>query len=281
MKNYINITILIIFFGILGCKEAKKEKQDFVLSEFKSQVEKEGLKIDSVDATGLIYITKGDLVIKVSLDNVRRNYERDGDTSHISNLVQLLTTNPTEISDNWKEVQDAIYISLFPNDYDFKDFIHTKVTNECSKVYIYSREDKFIWITKDNLKKWGITEKELDIQATTNADKLLKDAKIIFDTIENHKLGRIEVEHETLKAALLFAPTLREKISKDCGFPFYAVIPVRDFCYIFSENDFQFFSEKLGKTVIDEYKKSGYPITTEILKFTEKGVQVVGKYPIE
>ena len=74
---------------------------------------------------------------------------------------------------------------------------------------------------------------------------------------------------------------MKNKIESDFGFPFYAVIPVRDFCYIFSENDFAFFSERIGKVVVDEYKQSGYPITTEILKFTDEGVETVGQYPVE
>ena len=131
------------------------------------------------------------------------------------------------------------------------------------------------------MKKWNITETELDNQANNNDDKLLKITPITFDTIENRKLGLIEVEHTTLKGALLFAPTMKEKIKSDFGFPFYAVIPVRDFCYIFSEKDFEFFSGRIGQVVVDEYKQSGYPITTEILKFTDKGVEAVGKYPVE
>lgn len=86
--------------------------------------------------------------------------------------------------------------------------------------------------------------------------------------------------HETLKGALLFAPKIKEKVKQDFGFPFYAVIPVRDFCYIFSEKDFDFFSKRIGSIVIEEYKNSGYPVTTELLKFTENGVETIGKYPI-
>ncbi len=73
---------------------------------------------------------------------------------------------------------------------------------------------------------------------------------------------------------------MKEKVKQDFGFPFYAVIPVRDFCYIFSGKDFDFFSGRIGKVVVDEYKQSGYQITTEILKFTDKGVEAVGQYPV-
>lgn len=268
-----------MLFGLFGCKDNKKK--DFVFDEFKSQIESNGMKIDSVDEDGFIYISQDELTLKISLDNVRRNYERDKDETHISDLVQTLVSYSIKVPENWEDAKDDIYISLFPNDFDFQDFIHKQITDEFSKVYVHSGQDKFSWITKTDIEKWAITETELDNQANNNADKLLKQTTISFDTIENRKLGLIEVEHTTLKGALLFAPTMKEKVKADFGFPFYAVIPVRDFCYIFSEKDFDFFSERIGKVVVDEYKQSGYPITTEILKFTDKGVEAVGKYPIE
>ncbi|TDL99656.1 MAG: hypothetical protein C4K58_07120 [Flavobacteriaceae bacterium] len=279
MRYCINIIILTIMFGQFGCKDEKKN--DFVFDEFKSQIERNGMKIDSVDETGLIYISQGEQTLKISLDNVRRNYERDKDESHISDLVQTLVSYSTEIPQNWEDAKNDIYISLFPNDNDFQEFLHTKITDEFSKVYVHSGQDKLTWITKDDLKKWNISETEIVSQANNNADKLLKTTPITFETIENRKLGLIEVERSTLKGALLFAPNMKEKIKSDFGFPFYAVIPVRDFCYIFSEKDFEFFSSRIGNVVVEEYKQSGYPISTEILKFTDNGVEAVGKYPVD
>jgi hypothetical protein len=278
MRRLKNIILLTMLFDLFSCK-IKKDK-DFVFDEFKSQIEKQGMKIDSVDETGLIYISKSEWTLKISLENVRRDYERDKDKSHISDFVQTLVSYSIEIPSNWNDAKDSIYISLFPNDYDFKDFLNHKITDEFSKIYVHSGQNKFSWISKDDLEKWKITEPELDKQANLNADKLLLKTEITFDTIENRKLGLINADHPTLKGALLFAPTMKEKVRKDFGFPFYAVIPVRDFCYIFSEKDFDFFSKQIGNVVVDEYKKSGYPITTEILKFTDKGVEAVGKYPV-
>ena len=278
MKTSINILMMSIIFGLFGCKDNKKK--DFVFDEFKSQIKSKGMKIDSVDETGLVYISKGEMSLEISLENVRRNYERDKDESHISDLVQTIVSNSIETPANWEDIKEEVFISLFPNDHDFQDILHVKITDECSKVYVYVEEDQLTWIGKDDLRKWNITEVELDFQANSNADNLLKATPITFEIIENRKLGIIASDNTTLKAALLFAPTMKEKIMSDIGFPFYAVIPVRDFCYIFSENDFRFFSTRIGEVVTDEYKKSGYPITTEILKFTDKGVEAVGKYPI-
>lgn len=268
-----------MLIGQFGCKD--KQNKDFVLEEFKAQIENQGMKIDSIDETELIYISKGELTLEVSLDNVRRNYERDKDKTHISDLVQTLINYSIEVPSKWKDAKNDIYISFFQSDYEFKDLIHHKVTDEFSKIYIHSGQGKFSWISKEDLKKWKISESELVEQANQNADSLLAKTNITFDTIENRELGLIEVEHVSLKGALLFAPTMKDKIKKDIGFPFFAVLPVRDFCYMFSEKDFDFFSQRIGKIVVDEYKKSGYPITTEILKFTDKGVEAVGKYPVE
>jgi hypothetical protein len=265
-------------FGLFSRKDDKK---DFVFEKFKYKIESEGMKIDSIDEDGLILISQGEINLRISLDNVRKNYERDKDEIHISDLVQTLVSYSVETPDTWTEVKDDIYISFFPNDYDFKEFLHSKVTDDFSKVYVYSGQNKLTWITNDDLLKWQITKEDIENQSNLNADKLLESTPISFNVIEEHNLGSIEVKHVSLKGALLFAPAMKDKVGKDIGFPFYAVLPVRDFCYIFSESDFDFFAARIGKVVVDEYLQSGYPITTEILKFTAKGVEAVGRYPVD
>lgn len=277
MKHRNYIIILTILSGLFGCKNPKK---DFVFDEFKTQIEKEGMKIDSVDETELIYISKGEITLQVSLDNVRRNYERDKDTTHISDLVKTLADYSIDIPENWKDAKENIFISLYPNDFDFKDFINAKVTDKTNKVYLHSESDRFTWISAADLEKWNISESDLENQALKNADRILEESQIKFDTIENRKLGMLESEYTNLKSALLLAPSMKEKVKANFSYPFYAVIPVRDFCYIFSEKDFEFFSQRIGPVVIDEFKQSGYAITTELLKFTDDGIKTVGIYEV-
>jgi hypothetical protein len=52
------------------------QKEDVVFNKFKSQLQKNGLSIESVDTDGFIYVNIGETDLKVSLENVRRNYER-------------------------------------------------------------------------------------------------------------------------------------------------------------------------------------------------------------
>jgi hypothetical protein len=270
--------LMILLLGWFSCKD--DTKKDHVFEEFKSQIENKGMKIDSVDATGLIFIKKGDLTLKISLGNLRKDYERDKDKTYITDFVKTITSYTVETPSTWAEVRDHIYISLFPNDSISTEFIHKKITDEIGKVYVYNEEDKLTWITKDDLRKWTITEAVLENQANINANKLLDEAEIAFDLIDGKKLGRIESKSPSLKGALLFAPEMKNKVRDNFGSPFYAVIPVRDFCYIFSEKDYDFFSNRIGKVVVEEFKDSGYPVSTELLKFTDLGVEAIGGYPV-
>lgn len=259
-----------------------EDKKDFVFEEFKSQIEKAGMKIDFVDETGLIHIPVGELSLKISLDNVRRNYERDNDIDHISDLVKVVASYSTGLPE-WEEAKNDIYISLFPknDDTDNKSFLFKEITDEFGKVYVHAGDSKLSWISENDLKKWNITEEELEGLANQNADRLLKDTIIEIETVDGHQLGLIETKHISLKGALLFAPGMKKKIEKDFGYPFYAVIPARDFCYIFAEGDFDFFIPRMGKVVVNEYTQSGYPITTEVLKFSDNGVEAIGKYSVD
>lgn len=163
----------------------KNKQKDFVLDQFKVQVENKGMKIESIDETELIFIKKGNLTLKVSLNNVRKNYERDKDETHISDLVETLVDYFIQIPENWDLVKNDIYISLQPNEFNSKEFINFKITNEIDKVYLHTGNDKFSLISKNDLSKWNITESDLYNQAQKNADKILAESQIDFEIIEN------------------------------------------------------------------------------------------------
>lgn len=253
------------------------QKEDVVFNKFKSQLQKNGLSIESVDADGFIYVNIGETDLKVSLENVRRNYERDFDERHITSLVEVIVQHSFKIED-WEQVKDKIYLQFVPNDFEFENILNEKVTNEFSKVFALNLNNGFSFITQDDLSDWKINFAELEKQADFNLGILLDKVKIEFEDIDNHKLGMVNVDEVSLKSSCLFSSKIKDLVQDTIGFPFYAVIPVSDFCYIFAEKDFDYFSQRLGSVVLDEYNNSGYPITTEILRFSETGVEAIGKY---
>jgi len=255
----------------------RNSKEDVVFNKFKTQLKNKGLTIDSIDKDGFILIKIEETELKVSLENVRRNYERDNDDSYVTDLVNTIVSHSSKKED-WENIKDKIYVQFFPNDFEFENLVYEKVTNEFSKVFMVNTNNNFSFISDDDLIDWKLDLEALKNQVNLNLDTFVEKIQIEVEDVDNHKLGMINIEEVWLKSSCLFSSKIKNLVNSNIGFPFYAVIPVRDFCYIFGEQDFEYFSERLGSVVVEEYEKSGYPITTEILKFSETGVKAVGKY---
>src|SRR5688572_12058778 len=67
-----------------------KNTNDLVLEEFTARLVQHGIAIDFIDDEGLVHIQRGGSDLKVSLDNVRKNYARDNDKRHIQELVETI-----------------------------------------------------------------------------------------------------------------------------------------------------------------------------------------------
>lgn len=254
--------------------------QDELLERFTLRIEDLGLAIDHIDDDGQIHIEAGGGSLKVSLDNVRKSYERDGDFEHLDSLIasihEYLMETPTPV---WNDCKKDVYLSLFPSDFDFKDFINEPVTPEFNKYYTLKVAEQYIWINTLQLEKWDIDEQVLKEQVAINMVALLENSTIETSTLNDGTiLAYFDTLIEELKAALVFSNNLKEKISPILGWPVYCVLPVRDFCYLFSEADMETLVETLAATVVKEYNESGYEITTEIIKISDDGIEAIGKY---
>ena len=256
--------------------------QDIVLDRFKTRLEDLGLSINKIDEEGLIYIEHGENTLKISLDNVRRSYDQNGNFDHLDNLVQSIHDYIMEIPiPEWNECKSKVFLSLFPSNFDFGDYINEKVTSDFHKYYVYFDNNQYVWINHEQLDVWNISEQEFKMQVDNNMNNLLDKTNIeMLQTENNAKLAYFDAEIEGLKAALLFSKNLKQKVLSILGFPIYCVLPVRDFCYMFSEQDKDDLINSLGETVLKEYQNSGYEITTEIIKISDEGIEAIGKYKL-
>ncbi len=255
---------------------------DIVYQTFKTILDKNNFKIVRIDEEEIITIQKDEWIGKVSLYNIRKEYQRDADIQEVINFSNLVIPRVENNLPDWDIIKDFVYISFFPSDFDFQDFINKPITKDFHQIFICQWGELFYWVSKQMLVDWGLSEQVLEEQVLENCKKALNEAELQVNMVEDHKLGFFESkDHENLKASFLSAPNFKEKVMLEFGFPIYAVIPVRDFCIIFSEKDFDYLSQRLGNTVIEEYTESGYPITIEILKITEEGINAVGKYEVQ
>src|SRR5262249_37710465 len=76
------------------------------------------------------------------------------------------------------------------------------------------------------------------------------------------------------KAAFVFAPNLREVVGDKLGWPLYALIPSRDFVYVFAEED-QPLLGVLGRAAVEEFEKGSYPVSRDVFRIDDEGVESV------
>ena len=57
------------------------------------------------------------------------------------------------------------------------------------------------------------------------------------------------------------------------------VVPCRDFIYVLQEKSA--LVNRIGSVVVREYKSSGYPLTTEVLRVSSDGIEAIGAFPKE
>lgn len=251
---------------------------DIVLDKFRKALEEQGMVIERIDEDGLIYVSKGEVTLQVNLENLRRDYARDGDDGVVHAFVKGLAAYGAELPEDWEEARGYIFFSFLPSGEEYQNVIESPVTDTFIKVVSFYDGTTFKFITHHDIHGWRISVEELLIQAEQNGDGVAERASIEFEDIEGRRLGYIQTDIGSLKVTILFSAAMRARLGEELGWPFYAVVPVRDFCYVFSEADLAFFSGRLGSTVMKEYTQSGWPITTEVLRFTEEGIEAIGRY---
>lgn len=257
-----------------------QEREDLLFERFKAKIADLGLSIDTIDEDGLIHINTGENTLEISLDNVRKSYEQDGNFDHLDNLVESIHSYLMDTPmPSWENSKHNVYLSLFPSNHDFGDCLNSPLTPSFSKNYLYHDGSQFTWITYQQLKGWEISETEFKLQVAENMRLLLNNSDVETSVLKSgEQLGYIETEIPELKAALLFADNLKDKVSSTFGWPVYCVLPVRDFCYIFSSKDRESLIEKLGTVVLKEFEESGYAITKEIIEISDEGIKAIGTY---
>lgn len=253
--------------------------EDILFERFKTRLEDLGLEIERIDEDGLIYVSYGDNRLQISLDNVRRSYEQEGNFDHLDGLIDsihdYLMQKPIPA---WEDACLNVYQSLFPANHEWGDVLHDKITEDFHKNYIYYKDGQYIWIDQAQLSAWQVDEVVFKKQVDFNMNTLLDETDIEMDeTEEGLTLAHFNCPIEGLKSSLLFSTDLKKKLEPVIGWPVFCVLPVRDFCYLFSEKN-EILIEQLGGVVLDEYQNSAYPITTEILKLSDDGIIAVGKY---
>lgn len=217
--------------------------------------------------------------IKVSLENVSRDFERDRDPGRIVTFVDGITN--LLVLPDWQEAKERIRWQLQPSDHKFADMLRDAVSDKVSRVLVYvdPSDTQIRWLTAADAGKWNKTRADLMAAAQENMDRALRQTKIETAPIEEHQLGMLSNELVAFKAALLFCSNLKEVVEPALGWPLFAVMPCRDFVYLLNQRDKPLLG-RMGQVVMREYQKSGYPISTEVFEITDERIRAIGDYQV-
>ena len=271
----VSCSVVLIAMGLAACRKGDDVKSARQI--FEDELNQRHVRFTVEKETGFYRMTHQGIKMSVSLENFARNYERDKDPKAVVDFIDKVL-EPRSVPD-WNTAKSFVYFSAEPSDQPFGNTIRTKVSNSISRVLVVTDLDEgtITWITPSKLSKWGVTETQVEVAALKNMDTLLEGKKIEVMMIEDMKIGMIPVE-SSFKASVIFAPSFKRFISTELQWPVLVVIPCRDFIYVISEKDKSLLN-RMGRVVVNEYNRSGYPISTEVLRISDQGIEAIGEFP--
>ncbi len=228
------------------------------------------------DAEGGYVLSVDGFEVRVSLANLERNVQRDGDPAAVERFVaDVLASLAPEPS--WERARAHLFFAAESSELDFGDAIHVEVTPEVQRCLTLTNADesRITFVTPQMCADWGVDVATASRAAEENQARLLEDVELEVTDIDGEPLGMVPID-SPYKASTVFASTFRAFVERVMGWPVLVVIPCRDFIYVL-RNDSPIVG-RVGGVVVEEFQRSGYPITTEVLRVSSDGIEALGRF---
>jgi hypothetical protein len=244
---------------------------------FEDELRQRGLPF-SIDAeSGRHAVEIGGGRMLVSLDNLQRDVAGDGDSGRVSRFVDAIVAS-SGVSEAPLSADD-LYWCLEPGDYEERADFRVAMSDRVDRVLVHLSADGRLvtWLTPAMLDSLGLSESDAGTRAFTNLGRALSEATIESQAVDDVQLGFIGTPLP-FKAALILAPNLRQVVGAVLGWPLMAVVPDRDFLYLWAARHTDFV-QRVGEVVVREYSQASYPISTEVYEITDQKIRAIGEFP--
>ncbi|QDU54078.1 hypothetical protein [Aeoliella mucimassa] len=249
---------------------------------FLFELDKRGLKYTKTQDDLYEVLVSGEK-LTICLDNIRRNYLRDGDEEAVSCFLDNCLRGHELRSGAWEEISACVRYSLEPSDYElgFDGHVTESINEKLTQVYVTVSPDEgvVVWVNDSDLESWGVTREQVIEQAEENMAAIVADTVVEVREANGFRIGMLSTKESTFKASLVLSQKFRDLVAPSLGWPVYVVVPCRDFVYVVP-NDCKGLLGSLGATVLREFNESGYPITTDILQISDQGITAIGTYAV-
>jgi uncharacterized protein YtpQ (UPF0354 family) len=250
-----------------------------VKSLFEEDLRRRGLSF-SIDAqSGRHVVGVGGARMLISLANLERDVATDGDAERVVRFVDSILLSSSTFDS--VPCVDRLYWSLEPSDFKESAEYRVAVSDRVDRVLVHvSKDGRLVtWVTAEMLHTLGLSALDAAAKAFSNLARTLSEATVQSQNIDGVDLGFIDTKIP-FKASLILAPNLREVVGAILGWPLMAVVPDRDFLYLWAARHADFV-ERVGGVVVREYSKAPYPISTEVYEIGDQAIRAIGEFPKE
>jgi len=246
-----------------------------VVTLFLRELASRGISVEALDDGRYAVQTEAG-TNTISLDNISKDFEQDRDPDRVRRFVDTILS-PIKLP-SWDEARAGIHFVAEPADHDFGDTIREKISDEVCRVlaHLNPAGTQIMWLSPELLADWGQSLEFVEHVASLNLAALLSKTELHIEEIDGHRLGMF-ITDSPFKASLIFSPNLKEVVGARLGWPLLAVIPCRDFAYVVGEAD-RDLVPRLGPVVVREYKERGYPLSTEVFRISDEGIEAIAEF---
>ena len=232
---------------------------------FEAELKKRGFDFEIESESGRHAVNAGGTTFLVSLENLARDLEREGDPAAVSRFVDSIERAASQ--------DDADYAL---EKADFREPLSDRVDKVL--VHVSSDGNRIAWVNEEMLGKLNVSLEEASAIGLRNLSNYLAAATIDHSEIDGVRLAMIETTLP-FKAAFVIAPNLRQLVERTIGWPIVAVTPNRDFLYLWAAKHTDFVN-RVGEVVVREFKGASYPITPEVFEISDDGIEAIGEFPV-
>jgi len=246
---------------------------------FENELRRRDIKFDVDAASGRHALSVDGWQLLVSLENLDRSLARDGDMDAVARFVDTVLETGSRTGAGLSA--SNLYWAIEPNDHEEPAQYRVALSDRVDRVLVHKSTDDraILWIDQNMLYKLGMTLADAERRAFENLEQALQEATVEWSEIDGVRLAHL-TSTLPFKASLLLAPNLRDVVEEAIGWPLLAVAPARDFLFFWSSEHADLLG-RVGRVTVDEFKRSAYPISTEVFEISDSGCRAIGEFPTE
>jgi hypothetical protein len=243
---------------------------------FQAELSRRGVKFTRLP-DGRYALEANEWKVTASLDNVAKDFAANRDPKRITSFVDR-TLNPEELT-AWPEAEALVFWVAEPAAHDFGTALHQSVSEKIDRVLalVDLTKGTITWISSEQLGRWKVPLERVTAAANRNIARALEGKAMLAKKSDDGAMGFIPL-NPALKASAVLSPEFRRFVEADFGWPVIVISPCRDVLFVLAERDTDLLA-RMGGVVRDDHRECAYPLSTEVLRVSDAGVETIGSFP--